>query len=194
MKGEKVKLGRRDFLKGLGATAAVLLVPRGLGETAEAEQLVTPDHGGLLVPPVLRGALIEEFELSKAMWSGADLVDVASGFRGRAYFVDSSNGELADAPDFGLSPDAPCASINYALSLCADRASDVIYVLPGHVEGVTTENGLVLGHADTTIRGVGNDSQRPSIHVTFTECDTVFNYGWPLRPKREPGASPFVKL
>lgn len=68
-----MKLNRRDFLRGLGATAAALLLPRGLRDKAEAERLVTPDHGGLLVLPEQRVALIDNLGLHKPMWAGTNL-------------------------------------------------------------------------------------------------------------------------
>lgn len=198
-----MKLNRRDFLRGLGATAAALLLPRGLGDRAEAERLVTPDHGGLLVLPEQRVALIDEFELSTPVWAGTDVGTgrVYGAIFGRPviaskcatmgeqddiiladwrevfadlpslrppWYVDSTNPAARDLPGYGLTLKAPMATIGYAIKTRGTGEGDVFYVLCGHNEGTNGESMLEL-RPGTTIVGVGKDSQRPSIHVTFTE-------------------------
>jgi len=150
-----MKLGRRDFLKGLGATATALMLPRGLAGKAEAERLVTPERGGLLVPPEQRVALIDEFELSTPMWQGgifvsdelmADLV-YSNGFRKLlercdqrmteirqarvTRYVNGENPAARDLPGYGLMPDAPMATIAYALQASGDRPATItLWALP----------------------------------------------------------------
>jgi hypothetical protein len=132
-----MKLGRRDFLKGLGATAAALMLPRGLAGKAEAERLVTPERGGLLVPPEQRVALIDEFELSTPMWQGgifvsdelrADCTPVSQWMdaqTSRHWYVNGENPAARDLPGYGLTPDAPMATIAYALRASGDRPTNI---------------------------------------------------------------------
>jgi len=77
------------------------------------------------------------------------------------FFVCSVTG--TDGAGYGQNPDAPCATIDYAIGLCTANKGDVIYVLPGHTETVSATS-IALDVAGITIIGLGNGSNRP----TFT--------------------------
>ena len=65
-----VMLSRRDFLRGLGAVAGGLLVPK--QAKLEAERLVTPEHGGLLVGRHMSTRIIDNFGLRVPQWTVED--------------------------------------------------------------------------------------------------------------------------
>jgi len=186
-----VKLNRRDFLKGLGAVAGSLLIPQ-VRTQAEAEKLVTPDHGGLLVPPEQRVALIDTFELSKPMWPGGIFISdelLADNVWGRStanWYVNGENPAARDLPGYGLHPDAPMATIAYALRASGDRPATItLWALPGlrvrKVEGEPSINPAWEWFADR------------ELPCHFTSSAEVFRYPNTPRSVRN-GRSPFVKL
>jgi hypothetical protein len=79
------------------------------------------------------------------------------------WFVGSAVGTASDAAGFGRNPDAPFATLNYAVSQCTDSVGDVIYVLPGHTETISEAGGLDLDIIGITIIGLGNGTLMPTI-------------------------------
>jgi hypothetical protein len=71
----------------------------------------------------------------------------------------------ADAAGFGMSPDSPFLTIQYAVNQCANSTGDVIYVLPGHVEAVAAAAGLALNKIGITIIGIGEGTYQPIISL-----------------------------
>lgn len=88
-----------------------------------------------------------------------------------AFFVDSGHANASDAAGMGQNPGSPCATIDYAVSLCTAGDGDIIYVMPGHAEVVTEAGGLDLDIAGISIIGIGNGTLQPT--VTFTTVDTA---------------------
>lgn len=95
---------------------------------------------------------------------------------GDIYFVSSSTG--TDAAGYGTSPDTPVATIDYAVGLCTASQGDVIYVLPGHNEGLGNAQ-ITVDVAGVAIVGLGWGANRPridfdhanaSIDVTANGC------------------------
>jgi len=82
---------------------------------------------------------------------------------GDILFVCSVTG--TDGAGYGQNPDAPLATVDYAIGLCTAGKGDVIYLLPGHAETVTATS-IALDVAGITIIGLGNGLNRP-----------VFTYG-----------------
>lgn len=82
---------------------------------------------------------------------------------GEILFVHSGTG--TDAAGYGFNPDAPCASVDYAIGLCTASKGDVIYCMPGHAETVTASS-IALDVAGVTVIGLGHGLNRP-----------VFTYG-----------------
>lgn len=79
---------------------------------------------------------------------------------GDIYFVNSATG--TDAAGYGHNPDAPVATIDYAVGLCTGGAGDVIYVMPGHNEGLGNAQ-ITVDVAGVSIIGLGQGSLRPRI-------------------------------
>lgn len=94
---------------------------------------------------------------------------------GDIYFVHHTG---SDAVGSGQNPDAPCATIDYAIGLCAASQGDVIYVLPGHNEGLGNAQ-ITVDVIGISIIGLGRGALRPridfdhasaSIDVTANGC------------------------
>lgn len=67
---------------------------------------------------------------------------------------------------FGHDPDGRVrftSTIAAAVALCTANAYDVIVVLPGHTESITSAAALALNVAGVTIRGLGVGSMRPTL-------------------------------
>ena len=57
----------------------------------------------------------------------------------------------------------PFATIDYAIGKCTANRGDIIMVMPGHSETVTTDGGIALDVAGVAIIGLGSGSLRPKI-------------------------------
>ena len=90
---------------------------------------------------------------------------------GHVFFVQSTHARALDNAGHGRSPDLPCATLEYAMSLCTANAGDVIYLMPGHVELVATAGALAMDVAGVTIIGVGNGTIQPIIRFTLAAAD-----------------------
>ena len=58
------------------------------------------------------------------------------------------------------------ATLDAAVGFCTADAGDIIYVLPGHTETVTTAGAIDLDVAGISIIGLGNGRLRPTINFT----------------------------
>lgn len=83
---------------------------------------------------------------------------------GARWFVHSGTG--TDSAGKGQNPDAPTATIDYAFDLATANEGDIIFVMPGHAENITTATGINLDKAGITIIGLGRGADIPT--VTFT--------------------------
>jgi len=57
----------------------------------------------------------------------------------------------------------PFATIDYAIGRCTANRGDIIYVMPGHSETVSSDGGIACDVAGITIVGLGHGSLRPKI-------------------------------
>lgn len=85
---------------------------------------------------------------------------------GSIFFVHSVTG--TDGAGYGRNPDAPLATIDYALGLCTANKGDVIYVLPGHVETISGAATLALDKAGVAVIGLGRGADRPTLTFSAT--------------------------
>lgn len=89
---------------------------------------------------------------------------------GARFFVHSGTG--TNATGGGRSPDAPLATIDYAVGLCTADKNDIIIVMPGHAETVSAAAGLDLDVSGITIRGIGKGANMPTVTLdTATTAD-----------------------
>jgi hypothetical protein len=87
---------------------------------------------------------------------------------GNVIFVSSVTG--TDGAGYGDNPDAPVATVDYAIGLCTASKGDVIYVLPGHAE---TTTAIALDVAGVRIIGLGFGANRPTLTATTAASDLV---------------------
>lgn len=85
---------------------------------------------------------------------------------GAVFFVNSVHGNASDAAGFGKSPDSPCATIDYAVSLCTASAGDVIYAMPGHVEDVDGAGALDLDVIGIHVIGLGSGGIQATLSMS----------------------------
>ena len=90
---------------------------------------------------------------------------------GSIFFVDSVTG--TNGVGYGQNPDAPVATIDYAVGLCTASKGDIIYVLPGHAEAITAATSLVVDVAGVRIVGLGVGRLRPTLTFTTVATATI---------------------
>src|SRR5262249_35430926 len=90
----------------------------------------------------------------------------AGHFPGNVWFVQSVHSNAGDSAGKGQTPDAPFATLGYAISQCTASNGDVIFVLPGHAETITGAAGVALNVAGVTVVGTGKGRLRGKF--TFT--------------------------
>lgn len=93
------------------------------------------------------------------------LVDLAR-HPGSVFFVHSGTG--TNGTGYGLNPDAPFATLDYAIGNCTADKGDVIYIMPGHAETIAATDGFDVDVAGVTIVGLGSGSVRPTFTLTQT--------------------------
>ncbi|KKN41202.1 hypothetical protein LCGC14_0725530 [marine sediment metagenome] len=87
---------------------------------------------------------------------------------GNIFFVDSGNTARGDTPDKGSAPDTPFSTIDFAVGRCTANNGDVIFVMPGHAENISTATSLVMDVAGVRIIGMGWGRSRPVLTYTAT--------------------------
>jgi hypothetical protein len=90
---------------------------------------------------------------------------------GSIFWVNSDTG--TDGEGFGQNPNAPIATIDYAIGLCTADAGDVIYVMPGHAEDVLSATGLLCDVAGVAIIGLGRGTKQPKVSLTTAAGATI---------------------
>ncbi len=88
---------------------------------------------------------------------------------GNIWYVNSATG--SDTANNGKSTTLAFATINQAITSATASNGDVIYVMPGHTETITTTTNLALSKAGLNIVGLGAGSLRPTL--TFTTANTA---------------------
>lgn len=88
---------------------------------------------------------------------------------GTVFFVNSTTGSNDNN---GTDTSTPKATIQGAISACTANKGDVIIVMPGHTEAITSTS-LTLSKAGVSIVGVGSGSAKPTL--TFGATDSAIN-------------------
>jgi len=107
-------------------------------------------------------------ELRTALFSrkqsgGVFVIDDLANHPGAIWFVDSGHAAASDTAGFGRTPDAPFATIDYAVGQCTASQGDVIYVMPGHAEVLAAAADLALDVIGISIVGLGNGPLQPTV-------------------------------
>lgn len=90
---------------------------------------------------------------------------------GEFFFVHSGTG--TNAAGGGRNPDAPLATLDYAIGLCTASKGDTIYVMPGHTETIAAADGFDADVAGVRIIGLGWGDLRPTFNFTATASDVA---------------------
>jgi hypothetical protein len=90
---------------------------------------------------------------------------------GNRFFVHSGSG--VDGAGYGRNPQAPVATLDYAIGLCTANNDDVIYLLPGHAENIASATGCVLDIAGVRVIGLGQGALRPTLTLTTATTSTI---------------------
>ena len=88
---------------------------------------------------------------------------------GNYFFVSSVSGSNTNN---GTSPATPFATIKYAASRCVANNYDVIVMMPGHAETISTA-AYITPVAGTILCGVGSGSLRPTLTWSLTTSTIV---------------------
>ena len=104
---------------------------------------------------------------SGGMFTVQDMLD----HPGDIWFVDSTNAAASDTAGFGKNPDAPFATVDYAVGKCTARKGDVIYALPGHAETLGADSAVDVDVAGVKIVGLGHGADRATFNATAIAGD-----------------------
>lgn len=83
---------------------------------------------------------------------------------GNRFWVHNTTG--TDGAGYGSSPDAPFATLDYAIGKCTASKGDIIYLMPGHAENIASATGCVLDIAGVKVVGLGYGALRPTLTIT----------------------------
>lgn len=75
-----------------------------------------------------------------------------------------------DLPSHGGDPRKPFASIDYAIGKCTANNDDLIVVLAGHTETISSVGAITMDVAGVSIIGMGRGASRPTL--TYDTADT----------------------
>tara|TARA_Y100000310_G_scaffold236502_1_gene239700 strand:+ start:17121 stop:18068 length:948 start_codon:yes stop_codon:yes gene_type:complete len=92
---------------------------------------------------------------------------------GSVFWVDSGHADANDVLNWGTQKDQPFATLDYAVGRCTASSGDVIYLLPGHTETLTTADQIDLDVAGISVIGLGNGTDRPTFTYTVAAGEIV---------------------
>jgi hypothetical protein len=87
---------------------------------------------------------------------------------GSRFFVQATAG--TDRADLGRNPEAPLASLDYAIGLCTAAKGDIIYLMEGHAE---TTTAIAMDVAGVRVVGLGTGRNRPALTATAAATDLI---------------------
>lgn len=87
---------------------------------------------------------------------------------GNIVYVGSAVTGASDTAGYGRSPEAPYATLNYAVQNANADNGDTVLVLPGHAETVSTAGGCSFSVAGVSVRGLGTGRQRGKVTIGST--------------------------
>jgi len=96
---------------------------------------------------------------------GVYTVEDASRTTGSLFWVDSTTG--SDTANDGSNPDSPLATWDAAVNKCTASKGDIIFLMPGHAENITTATGVNFDTAGITTIGLGEGNLIPTISFTL---------------------------
>ena len=82
---------------------------------------------------------------------------------GSVFFVQSTHSLANNNPSYGKNPERPLATFAYAYDQCTASKGDMVVLLPGHAETLTST--IAMDTAGVMVIGVGEGDNRPTITV-----------------------------
>lgn len=95
---------------------------------------------------------------------GYQIVGSPTETTGKVFYVSSTSSTCQDDVSHGQGPEAPYATLAYAATKTRANMGDVIILMPGHAETVSSAGGIALATAGVTIWGLGHGASRPTIN------------------------------
>ncbi len=92
---------------------------------------------------------------------------------GNVFWVSSDTGSDAGNRGWGKNPRKPFATIDYAVGRCTASKGDIIVVMPGHTETISSATGLVMDVAGVQVIGLGLGSLMPTLTLDTAAAATV---------------------
>jgi hypothetical protein len=92
--------------------------------------------------------------------------------KGNMYFVHSGTGSAYSA---GTDIESPMATLDDAVNKCTANQGDIIIVLPGHAETITTASAIDIDIAGIKVYGIGESEDRPKITIS-TAADASIEF------------------
>lgn len=89
---------------------------------------------------------------------------------GSVFFVDSGATNASDNND-GTAPSRALATWDGAINKCTANNGDIIVLMPGHAETVSTAGGIDYDVAGVKTVGMGHGASRPTITFSATDAD-----------------------
>lgn len=89
---------------------------------------------------------------------------------GDIWYVGSTVTTGLDAVGYGRNPDSPFVTIDYAIGQATTTQGDVIIVLPGHAETLSTAD-ITVDKANLSIIGLGKGTSKPTITFGATTSE-----------------------
>ncbi len=108
---------------------------------------------------------------SRAQPGGVFTVSDIVAHPGNIWFVDSGASGASDGAGYGRNPDAPFATLDYAVGNCTASNGDVIYVMPGHAENLAADSAVDIDVAGVKVIGLGWGASRPTFTATAAAGD-----------------------
>jgi len=99
----------------------------------------------------------------KNQLGGLSTVEDMSRSTGNRFYVDSGAADNGDTNSYGQTPDAPFATIDFAVSQCTANNGDIIYAMPGHAEVGSAAGALDFDVAGITLLGIGDGAATPTV-------------------------------
>ena len=93
---------------------------------------------------------------------------------GNRFYVDSGASLASDTAGKGKNPDAPFATIDFAIGKCTASNGDIIFVMPGHAETIGAA-GVDMDVAGVSVIGIGRGADRPTITQNATGSTFAIN-------------------
>jgi len=99
---------------------------------------------------------------------GVDAVVNESMTTGNIFWVHHSGSATG-----GYSPAAPITTLDAAVNLCTANQGDVIFLMPGHAESVSSATGCVIDVTGVKIIGLGQGYERPTLTLDTANTATI---------------------